>query len=84
MMKRLLLILWTAFSVSTIYSQIKPLFIFEQFAKAKVHFKNRSVTVVPMNYDAVNDKMYFMDQGNLMELTNVALVDSIVDRKSVV
>lgn len=31
-----------------------------------------------MNYDAVNDKMYFMDQGNLMELTNVALVDSIV------
>ena len=78
MMKRLLLILWTAFSVSTIYSQIKPLFIFEQFANAKVHFKNRSVTVVPMNYDAVNDKMYFKDQGNLMELTNAALVDSIV------
>ena len=72
------MILWTAFSVSTIYSQIKPLFIFEQFANAKVHFKNRSVTVVPMNYDAVNDKMYFKDQGNLMELTNAALVDSIV------
>ena len=77
-MKRLLLILWLAFSVFEIHAQNKPLFIFEQFVKAKVHFKNRSLTVVPMNYDAVNDKMYFMDQGNLMELTNVALVDSIV------
>lgn len=77
-MKRLLLILHLLSAAVLADAQNAPLFIFEQFANAKVHFKNRSVTVVPMNYDAVNDKMYFKDQGNLMELTNAALVDSIV------
>ena len=59
-------------------AQEKPLFIFEQFANAKIHFKNRSVTVAPMNYDAVNDKMYFKQNADLMELTNYAMIDSIV------
>ena len=59
-------------------AQEKPLFIFEQFANAKIHFKNRSVTVAPMNYDAVNDKMYFKQNADLMELTNYAVIDSIV------
>jgi hypothetical protein len=31
-----------------------------------------------MNYDAVNDKMFYKDKGNLMELTNAAIIDSIV------
>lgn len=59
-------------------AQEKPLFIFEKFANAKIHFKNRSVTVAPMNYDAVNDKMYFKQNEDLMELTNYAMIDSIV------
>ena len=42
-----------------------PLFIFDQFYNAKIHFKNRSVTVAPMNYDAVNDRMYFK-QGSAL------------------
>ena len=54
-----------------------PLFIFEQFANAKIHFKNRSVTVANMNYDAVNDKMYYKDKGELMELSNQEMIDSI-------
>lgn len=54
-----------------------PLFIFEQFANAKIHFKNRSVTVASMNYDAVNDKMYYKDKGELMELSNQEMIDSI-------
>jgi hypothetical protein len=77
-MKRLLpliLFFWVALTVS---AQNEPLFIFEQFVNAKIHFKNRSVTVAPMNYDAVNDKMYYKDKGNLMELTNAAIIDSIV------
>jgi hypothetical protein len=77
-MKRLLpliLFFWVALTVS---AQNEPLFIFEQFVNAKIHFKNRSVTVAPMNYDAVNDKMFYKDKGNLMELTNAAIIDSIV------
>ena len=31
-----------------------------------------------MNYDAVNDKMFFMQNEDLMELTNYAMIDSIV------
>ena len=77
-MKRLLpliLFFWVAHTVS---AQNEPLFIFEQFVNAKIHFKNRSMTVAPMNYDAVNDKMFYKDKGNLMELTNAAIIDSIV------
>ena len=77
-MKRLLpliLFFWVALTIS---AQNEPLFIFEQFVNAKIHFKNRSVTVAPMNYDAVNDKMFYKDKGNLMELTNAAIIDSIV------
>lgn len=55
-----------------------PLFIFDNFYNAKIHFKNRSVTVATMNYDAVNDKMYFKQNDDLMELTNAASIDSIV------
>ncbi len=70
----LLLFVW-ALNAS---AQEKPLFIFEKFVNAKIHFKNRSVTVAPMNYDAVNDKMYFKQNEDLMELTNYAMIDSIV------
>ena len=55
-----------------------PLFIFDNFYNAKIHFKNRSVTAASMNYDAVNDKMYFKQNDDLMELTNAASIDSIV------
>ena len=46
-----------------------PLFIFEQFTNAKIHFKNRSVTVATM--------MYFKNNGELMELSNQEMIDSI-------
>ncbi len=71
--------LTAAFSVlaSFLYAQDKPVFIFDQFINARIHFKNRSVTVAPMNYDAANDRMYFRQGEDLMELTNQALIDSI-------
>lgn len=77
-MKRLLMILWAVSAWLMSNAQSEPLFIFDQFANAKIHFKNRSITVASMNYDAVNDKMFYKDQGNLMELTNAAMIDSIV------
>ena len=77
-MKRIFLCLLVAFIVSVACAQNEPVFIFKQFVHAKIHFKNRSITVVPMNYDAVNDKMYFKRDGQLMELMQLDRIDSVV------
>ena len=77
-MKRFCLYLLVCFIVSVACAQNEPLFIFKQFVHAKIHFKNRSITVVPMNYDAVNDKMYFKRDGQLMELMQLFSIDSVV------
>ena len=77
-MKRFCLYLLVCFSVSVAFAQNDPVFIFKQFVHAKIHFKNRSITVVPMNYDAVNDKMYFKRDGQLMELMQLSGIDSVV------
>ena len=77
-MKRFCLYLLVCFIVSVACAQNEPVFIFKQFVHAKIHFKNRSITVVPMNYDAVNDKMYFKRDGQLMELIQLSAIDSVV------
>ena len=77
-MKRFCLYLLVCFIVFGVCAQNEPLFIFKQFVHAKIHFKNRSITVVPMNYDAVNDKMYFKRDGQLMELMQLSSIDSVV------
>ena len=70
--------LFSIYALGAMAQSSSPLFILDQFYNAKIHFKNRSITVAPMNYDAVNDKMYFKQGGELMELTNAASIDSIV------
>ena len=77
-MRRVSLYLLACFIVSVACAQNDPVFIFKQFVHAKIHFKNRSITVVPMNYDAVNDKMYFKRDGQLMELMQLSSIDSVV------
>ena len=77
-MKRFSLYLLVCVIVSVACAQNDPVFIFKQFVHAKIHFKNRSITVVPMNYDAVNDKMYFKRDGQLMELMQLSAIDSVV------
>lgn len=69
--------LFSFYALTATAQAYDPLFIFEQFTNAKIHFKNRSVTVATMNYDAVNDKMYFKNNGELMELSNQEMIDSI-------
>ena len=77
-MRRVSLYLLACFIVSVACAQNDPVFIFKQFVHAKIHFKNRSITVVPMNYDAVNDKMYFKRDGQLRELMQLSAIDSVV------
>lgn len=70
---------------TALQAQTGPIFMFEKFSNAKVRFKNRSVTVSPMNYDASGGKMYFQQDGAMMEMTNVYMVDTVAwgDRKFV-
>ena len=77
-MRRFCFYLLVSFIVSGAFAQNDPVFIFKQFVHAKIHFKNRRITVVPMNYDAVNDKMYFKRDGQLMELMQLSAIDSVV------
>lgn len=76
-MKRIVFFLSLLMFISVANAQNDPVFIFEQFLNGKIHFKNRSVTIVPMNYDAVDGKMYFKRDGVLMELVNLEAVDSV-------
>ena len=78
-MKRLLFFL-LLFSASTagIYAQSSTIFIFKDFSTAKAYFKNRSVITASMNYDGGKDRMCFMQNDEIMELTNAHEIDSIV------
>ena len=76
--KRIILLLALITSaVVTATAQTGRIFLFDNFAKGYVKFKNGAVNVSMMNYDANNGKMYFMQDKTLMELTSPELVDSI-------
>lgn len=77
MKKSVIFLIFSLFATIVKAQAYDPLFIFDQFYPAKIHFKNRSVTAANMNYDAVNDRMYFKQGEDLMELTNASMIDSI-------
>lgn len=76
-MKRLLQLFVLLLFPALLFAQTEPIFLFEKFTAARVHFKSGSVTVNLMNYDACRGKMYFVQDGNFMEMTNVNMVDTI-------
>lgn len=60
------------------YAQSKtPIFIFDHFLQATIHFKNNTRTVALMNYDVVNGRMLFEQGEQMMELTNIASILNI-------
>lgn len=79
-MKKILFTLAYLFLIQLAYAQggNETVFIFNEFETAKVHFKNKTITITPMNYDAAKSRMCFMQDGTIMELTNAAAIDSIV------
>lgn len=58
-------------------AQGERIFLFDNFGTGLVKFKSGAKSVYPMNYDANNGKMYFMQGQELMELVGVSQVDSI-------
>lgn len=58
-------------------AQTRRVFLFEKFTPAKVRLKSKGVVSYIMNYDSCNGKMMFLEGEDMMELTNVATVDTI-------
>lgn len=58
--------------------QFKRVFLFDDFVQAQIQFRNRSVSVVSLNYDASNKTMLFRQGVEMMEMTNSVQVDTIV------
>ena len=52
-------------------------FLFDEFAKAQIKFRNRTQAIVSLNYDVANKKMVYTQGDDLMEVTNIQTVDTI-------
>lgn len=57
--------------------QFKRIFLFDDFVQAQLKFRNGSVSVVSLDYDASNKTMLFRQGAEMMEMTNSAQVDTI-------
>lgn len=77
-MKKLsLLLLLAVQGTLTIVAQDHTILLFDQFVNGKVHFKNHSITIASLNYDAGHGRMLYMQNGEMMELTNSEMIDSV-------
>ena len=66
------------FSLSVSAQQFKRIFLFNDFVQAQIKFRNHSVSVVSLNYDASNKTMLFRQGEEMMEMTNPAQVDTVI------
>lgn len=57
--------------------QFSRIFLFDEFAKAQITFRNRTQATVSLNYDVANKKMLYTQGDDLMEVTNIQTVDTI-------
>lgn len=56
--------------------------LFPEFRDGSVLMKNKSVVYAPLNYDCVNQKMNFMQNGQRMILEGLQLIDTIfIDKR---
>lgn len=66
------------FSLSVSAQQFRRIFLFDDFVQAQIKFRNHSVSVVPLNYDASNKIMFFLWEGEMMEMINLVQVDTVI------
>lgn len=66
-------------SILPSYSQqFSRIYLFDDFYVGRIKFRNRSITAAKLNYDAANKTLLYYQGDDLMELTNTALVDTII------
>ena len=75
-MKRLLVIL-SLLSLPILAQAQGHFFLFPDFMEGHIRFINRSEEVVRMNFDALNQKIFYYEGETLMELTNLNMVSRL-------
>lgn len=67
-----------AINIHTVRAQNKQrIYLFECYTKGTVLLKNKAYVPVPLNYDAANQKMMYMDGEKEMILDNMQGVDTV-------
>ena len=56
----------------------KRSYLFPSFVEAHISFINRSEADVPLNFDALNQTLYYYDGDTLMELVNPELIREVL------
>lgn len=78
-MKRLsIFFLFFFMAVLTIQAQKPTVYLFPDFTKGTVYLNNLTRSTLPLNYDASNKKLFYKQDGVVMELTDNSNVDSLV------
>ena len=82
---RLILIIGLAMISRFIFGQVDTIknnsqFYFPEFIEGTVKLKTGKIIVRPLNYNLLSEKMTFMDQGRIMDLTNPEAVDTVYIR----
>lgn len=52
-------------------------YLFQNFEEANILFRNRSKSRVKLNFDMLDQKLYFLNGETLMELTNPYAIDTV-------
>lgn len=77
-MKRIFLLLFLALMPQAfLQAQQRFIFLFPDFEEGHIHFINRSVADVRLNFDALGQTVYYYDGNTLMELTNLNMVSRL-------
>lgn len=72
------LLILSIFPLAISAQQFKRVFLFDDFIQAQIKFRNSSVSVVLLNYDASNKTMLFRQGMEIMEMTDLTQIDSII------
>lgn len=73
-----LTILWISSLLTVSAQQFKRIFLFDNFTESQIKFQNKSHTLVSLNYDAANKTLLFKQGDELMEVTNIASIDTVI------
>ena len=59
-----------------------PQFLFPDFSLGKVRMKNDKLQSIMLNYNTVSEKMVFERGGNLYDMVNIEMVDTVFVQES--
>lgn len=76
-MKRFNVLLLSGILFSSVAIAGEPAFLFEDFTPATLTVKGKTVSGVSVNFDVNNQKLYYIDGEQVMEMTNCSEMDTM-------